>query len=47
MKFLNTFWGSLVGLITIMLILEHYVGVSSLLKSGSSAVGTIVNDFKT
>jgi hypothetical protein len=46
-RFLNTFWGSLVMLILVMLVLEHYVGVSSLLGSGSKAVGSIVTDFKT
>lgn len=47
MRIFNSFWGSLVMLIALMLVLEHYVGVSSILKSTGSTVGSIVGDFKT
>jgi hypothetical protein len=45
-RFLNTFWGSLVMLIAVMLVLEHYVGASKLLASGSSFVTSTVGAFK-
>jgi hypothetical protein len=46
MRFLNSFWGSLVMLIALMLVLEHYVGVSKILAAGGSFVGSTVNAFK-
>lgn len=46
MRFLNTFWGSLVMLIALMLVLEHYVGASKLLGSGKDFVTGTVAAFK-
>lgn len=46
MRFLNTFWGSLVMLIALMLVLEHYVGASKLLGAGTQAATGIVGAFK-
>lgn len=42
MRFLNTFWGSLVMLIALMLVLEHAVNASKLLGAAEGfATGTV------
>lgn len=46
LRFLNTFWGSLVMLIALMLVLEHYVGASKLLASADSFTTDTVKAFK-
>jgi hypothetical protein len=47
LRFLNTFWGSLVMLIALMLVLEHYTGASALLGGGEKFVTGTVGAFKT
>lgn len=46
MRFLNTFWGSLVMLIALMLVLEHSIGASKLLASASTFTTDTVKAFK-
>ena len=46
MRFFNTFWGSLVMLIALMLVLEHAVGASKLLAAGGQFTSGTVNAFK-
>jgi hypothetical protein len=46
MRFLNNFWGSLVMLIALMLILEKSVGASRLLASGTNFVSGTVKAFR-
>lgn len=46
MRFLSTFWGSLVMLIGLMLVLEHYTGASRLLGAGQGFVTGTVKAFK-
>lgn len=46
MRFVNTFWGSLVMLIALMLVLEHYVGASKLLGAAGSFTTDTVKAFK-
>lgn len=45
-RFLNNFWGSLVLLIALMLVLEHYLGASKLLGAADSFVADTVKAFK-
>lgn len=47
MSFLKSAWGSLVILIALMLVLEHYVGVSSILGSTTKLVTGTVGAFNT
>ena len=42
----RSFWGSLVALIALLVILEHAGGVSTVLKSGTGFVSGTVNAFK-
>jgi hypothetical protein len=42
----RTFWGSLVGLIALVVILERAGGVSRILKSGGGFVNTTVRAFR-
>jgi hypothetical protein len=44
--FLRSFWGSLVMLIALLIVLEHTVGVSQILKSTGGFVGTTVKAFR-
>jgi len=46
MAFLKSFWGSIVMLIALMIILEHAGGVSRVLGAGSSFTTGIVKSFR-
>jgi hypothetical protein len=46
MRFFNTFWGSLVMLIALMLVLEHSVCASKLLAAGTNFTSQTVGAFK-
>lgn len=47
MSFLRSFWGSLVMLIALLVILEKAGGVSTVLKSATGFVTGTVGAFKT
>ncbi|HEY2936747.1 MAG TPA: hypothetical protein VGJ25_09105 [Gaiellaceae bacterium] len=44
--FLRSFWGSLVMLIALMIVLERAGGVSQILKSGTGFVTSTVHAFR-
>jgi hypothetical protein len=44
-RFFNSFWGSLVLLIALMLVLEHAVGASKLLAAGTNFTTSTVKAF--
>jgi hypothetical protein len=44
--FLRSFWGSLVMLIALMIVLERAAGVSRILGASGSFVGTTVKAFR-
>lgn len=46
MRFFNTFWGSLVTLIALMLVLEYATGASKLLAAGENFTAGTVKAFK-
>lgn len=46
MSFLRSFWGSLVMLIALLIILEHSGGVSNVLKSSTGFVTGTVKAFR-
>jgi hypothetical protein len=46
MSFLRSFWGSLVMLIALLIVLERAGGVSKILGAGGAFVGTTVKAFR-
>ncbi len=46
MRVLTSFWGSLVALIALMIVLERAGGVSRILGAAGSFVGTTVKSFR-
>ncbi len=45
-RVLTSFWGSLVGLIALLIVLERAGGVSKILQSAGGFVGSTVKSFR-